>query len=124
MNILYKQTLTDTTISDRFLHLLRVKKVSQKEFEDLSGIPQPTLSRFITGKVRSPKVELITALVQYFPELNLRWLLIGEGEMFHAANDVTIEQLSKDLENIKLENENLRKELMEAKDRIIGLLSE
>jgi hypothetical protein len=35
---------------------------------------------------------------------------------------VTIEQLSKDLENIKLENENLRKELMEAKDRIIGLL--
>jgi transcriptional regulator with XRE-family HTH domain len=116
--------LTDTTISDRFLHLLRVKKVSQKEFEDLSGIPQPTLSRFITGKVRSPKVELITALVQYFPELNLRWLLIGEGEMFHAANDVTIEQLSKDLENIKLENENLRKELMEAKDRIIGLLSE
>ena len=110
------------TVSDRFLYFLREKQLSQTDFGNTTGFPQYNLSRFIAGKVKSPKIELITALVQYFPELNLRWLLIGEGEMFHAANDATILQLSEQVEKLLLENEGLKGELMEAKDRIIELL--
>lgn len=115
--------MNNLSISDRFLHFLREKKISQIEFTQLTGIPQPTLSRFITGKVKSPKAELIIALANNFPELNLRWLLIGEDEMFISNNEMSIQQLSDKLALNEKENEHLKMELMKAKDKIIELLS-
>lgn len=112
------------TVSDRFLYFLREKGLTQTEFETITGFPQHNLSRFITGKVKSPKIELITALLSHFPELNLRWLLIGEGEMFTSNNEMNIQQLLEKLALLENENGNLKDELMKAKDRIIGLLSE
>ncbi|NJN77576.1 MAG: helix-turn-helix transcriptional regulator [Saprospiraceae bacterium] len=114
--------VNNLSISDRFLHFLREKKISQIEFTQLTGIPQPTLSRFIAGKVKSPKAELIIALADNFPKLNLRWLLIGEGEMFTSNNEITIQELSDKLDLKENENESLRIELIKAKDKIIELL--
>lgn len=110
------------TVSDRFLYFLRKKELSQTDFETITGFSQNNLSRFIRGTVKSPKIELITALLNYFPELNLRWLLLGEGEMFHIVTTETNHILTTKNEQLQTELSKLRNELILNQEKIIQLL--
>lgn len=112
------------TVSDRFLFFLREKGLSQTNFETITGFPQHNLSRFIRGTVKSPKIELITALLSHFPELNLRWLLLGEGEMFHIITEETNHSLTIKNEQLQTELSKIRNELILNQEKIIKLLEE
>jgi transcriptional regulator with XRE-family HTH domain len=109
-------------ISERFEQFLGIKRISQRDFSEIPGFPAYSLSKIITGRTQIPKIDLIIALMQYFPELNLRWLLIGEGEMFQAPIEETNSELVIRNEKLQIENSKLRNDLILAKDKIIELL--
>jgi transcriptional regulator with XRE-family HTH domain len=104
-------------IHERFKKFLHHKELSQSEFSQITGYKERTLSNFLTGRVKYPKVDLIDAVIRYFPELNLFWLFTGEGEMFTTSENYNLNN-----EKLKLENAELKNELIKAQNRIIDLL--
>ena len=104
-------------IHERFKKFLQHKGLSQSEFSQITGYGEKSLSNFLTGRVKYPKIDLIDAVIRHFPELDLVWLFTAEGEMF-----VTSATSNLNTEKLKLENTELKNELIKAQNRIIELL--
>ncbi len=104
-----------TDIHIRFKKFLQHKGLSQLEFSQTTGYGEKSLSNFLTGRVKYPKIDLIDAVIRNFPELNLTWLFTGEGEMFTDETPILSEEFRNELENLRIENSKL-------KDKIIELL--
>jgi transcriptional regulator with XRE-family HTH domain len=102
------------SIGERLAVLLKEKGISQKAFSEKIDYREQTISNLITGQTKSPKADLIIEIARFFPEVRLRWLLMGEGEMYIPKSTID-ESVQKKLENLKDENSKL-------KDKIIGLL--
>ncbi len=73
--------MIQTTINQRFANFLIFKKISQEEFSKISGITSATVSNIAKGDTKLPKADFFQAIAIHFPEINLRWLLLGEGSM-------------------------------------------
>ena len=54
----------------------------QKDFAELFGWSNQYTNR-LTADYGSIGLKPITAILERFPEINARWLLLGEGEMFN-----------------------------------------
>jgi|AntRauTorckE5430_2_1112549.scaffolds.fasta_scaffold03327_5 transcriptional regulator with XRE-family HTH domain len=99
------------TIGERLAILLKDKGISQKAFSKKIDYREQSISNLITGITKSPRADLVMEVARLFPDVNLRWLLLEEGEMFvneDSASEQIIDELQK--ENSKL------------KDKIIELL--
>lgn len=57
------------------------EKLNQKEFSQKTGISPATLSSIFNGRT-SPTLNHAELLHKSFPDLNMSWLIFGEGEMF------------------------------------------
>ena len=79
-------------VSDRFLFFLREKKISQKEFCKITGYGVQSLSKFVNGSTSNPGVQLFILTAQHFPDVNIKWLMLGEGEMWNGENGNAGEQ--------------------------------
>lgn len=71
----------DQSVSTRLKHFIEAKGVSLSVFADECGIPRPTLSQFLTGRNKKISDVMISSIHAKYPELNILWLLFGEGEM-------------------------------------------
>ncbi len=46
--------------------LLKDFNVTQTELSAMTGVPQPTINRFVNGKTKSPSYEVTRKLASYF----------------------------------------------------------
>lgn len=51
------------------------------QFADIAQIPRPTLSQILNGRNKKISNELLEKLHSAFPNLNISWLLFGDGVM-------------------------------------------
>lgn len=80
------------TINERIVAIRYYKSLKQKEFSEILKIPRSSISEIESGK-RSPNVDLIVGISTHFKDINLDWLLTGEGDMRREAkNDWLIGQ--------------------------------
>ena len=56
------------------------------QFADKCSIPRPTLSQLLNGRNTKVSDVLISKLHTAFPQLNVSWLLFGEGDMLVNSN--------------------------------------
>jgi transcriptional regulator with XRE-family HTH domain len=91
-------------IKNRLEAFLNSKELSQAEFARITSYHPKNISGFLTGTVKLPKIDLVVALATHFPELNLRWLLLGEGEMI---NSKTIEIDKNSIQTILEQQEGI-----------------
>jgi transcriptional regulator with XRE-family HTH domain len=101
------------TIGERFALILKKKGVTQKSFSERTKYSEQAISKIIKGQTQSPKADLIAQIAVSLPDVNLRWLLIAEGDMF---ND------NQNGDNLILENSRLKDELLDSKNKVIELL--
>lgn len=73
------------TIPQRLEFFINLKNLSQKEFCKIVGYPQSSLSGFLNGKTNSPRLDLIEGIAQNFPELDIDWLITGQGQMIKQS---------------------------------------
>ncbi len=73
-------------IVDRLIAYRNYTGYSNSQFADLAGIPRPTLSQFLNGRNKRLSDDLTGKLHQAYPDLNIMWLLFGEGDMVNAQN--------------------------------------
>ena len=120
----------------RILQFIEYKGIGITNFFKKTGIKRGFLD---TDKLDSSVSDMFLAkIIAVFPELNIEWLLTGEGEMLReegivqqALNNVssTITQtqtinVPKDYEERKKENKRLTQENSGLKDKIISLMEE
>lgn len=83
-----------SVIKKNILKVLEFKGVSKKEFYEQSGVSDGILSQF--GGLSE---ESLLKFINYYPEINLFWLLTGKGEMLvedMAADFKPLNKLSKE----------------------------
>ena len=87
-------------MKDRIKQFMLDKGMTQKALAAELCISEATLTGIFTGRTR-PTVNIIDAFHQFFPEVNMYWLMYGEGEMYSssAASSASSEGSSCESEN-------------------------
>lgn len=65
--------------------------LSNSQFADKAGIPRPTLSQLLHGRNKSINDMFLRKINESFPQLDVRWLLFGTGDMLSIENTQTSE---------------------------------
>ncbi len=97
---------TQTDISYRLRHvremLVGTERGSQKAFAEAAGLKPSTYSDYESRGVE-PTAGVIGRIIRAFPEINVRWLVTGEGQPLastaaeEAAQYKAVEQIDLDL---------------------------
>lgn len=58
--------------------------LNNSQFADKCGVPRPSFSQIITGRNKKVSDIMLTQIHNAFPELNMMWLIFGEGKMVDA----------------------------------------
>ena len=67
--------------SIRLKQLIKALNLNQPSFAKSLGMTQPNISRMISGR-SSISVEILNRITDRYKQVNLHWLLTGDGEMF------------------------------------------
>jgi len=67
-------------MKDRIKKFMNVKSLTAAELADKIGVQRSKVSHVLNGR-NNPSSVFIEKLLQTFPELDARWLILGEGEM-------------------------------------------
>lgn len=68
-------------IVDRLKSYMDYIGMASTQFADVANIPRPTISQILNGRNRKISNEVIEKLHSGFPNLNIMWLLFGDGDM-------------------------------------------
>lgn len=75
-----------SAVKERLETFLRLKKISKTEFGKRIGVS----ASYVTGIRKSLAQEKISSIAQEWPDLNIEWLLTGEGEMLKTQSAHTV----------------------------------
>lgn len=70
----------------RLKHYLDSRQISVTQFADECAIPRPTGSQLLAGRNKKVSDEIISKIHSAYPDLNIVWLMFGEGNMTTNAN--------------------------------------
>lgn len=98
-----KVELTGGTLGERLRMFIKSKGLTIKEFSEICGLSDKSVINYVTNQ-RQPNAEALKKIIEKFPDLDLRWLLLGEGagkkeewigrekELIKKTGDVFIEK--------------------------------
>ena len=94
-------------MKDRILKFLAFEKISPAEFADKIGVQRSSMSHILNGR-NQPSAAFIQKMLQVYPLLNSRWLMIGEGSLRMNSPDIgTIEDKPASIPIIATTNESV-----------------
>lgn len=109
------------SINKRVAELLRILNVSQKDFADNIGISKSQINRIVSDK-DSVGLIIIIKIVSHYKNVNLEWLILGQGTALKVDKKVNQksgnEKLEKEISELKRMNAELEKKLEDALSRI------
>lgn len=94
----------ESKMKNRIRKVMEYAGLTQQEFSARISIPPSSLSSIFTGRT-NPTQKHVQAIHQAFPEINISWLMFGEGEMLIKKNDGE-EKSNASPSNVE-QNENL-----------------
>ncbi len=82
----------NNTMEGRIRQIMEDKQMSQKDFAERTNISPASLSSIFNGRTRATNNHTL-AIHQAFPEININWLLFGEGSMYENPSSVSEHQV-------------------------------
>lgn len=76
-------------MKDRIRQLMEDQNLSQQEFAQRLNLSAASLSSIFTGRT-NPTNKHVLAIHHAFPEVNVNWLLFGEGDKFNNPSASSI----------------------------------
>lgn len=76
---------------DRILLVLKIKNLTPSKFADEIGIQRSSMSHIMSGR-NLPSLDLITKILNKYPDINSEWLLQGVGPMMKTIQIDLFEQ--------------------------------
>lgn len=68
-------------MNQRLEEFKKIKKIQTKDIANATNLPHNSVSQFLTGAIQYPRASFFVKIANAFPDLNLNWLLLGEGPM-------------------------------------------
>jgi len=93
------------TASQRIRHIIKSKNLTIEAFAEQTGTSRGTLNQMFKND-SNPKLPLLEACIELFPDLNARWLITGKGNPWEFEKSVQNHQL-EGLQNKVKEMEDL-----------------
>lgn len=100
--------------------IIRDKRMSELAFAKEIQVPQKTLNSNLKGKTK-PSFELMTKILDRYPEISAEWLFRGVGDMYlpepcdegggGSASCLTNEDIGKRLQSLQEELNNLKEKI-------------
>ena len=66
---------------DRINLILKAKNLTSRQFAEEIGIQPSGMSHIMSGRNR-PSLDFVMKVVTRYPEIDIKWLTLGEGEMY------------------------------------------
>ena len=66
---------------DRINLILKAKNLTSRQFAEEIGIQPSGMSHILSGRNR-PSLDFVMKVVTRYPEIDIKWLTLGEGEMY------------------------------------------
>lgn len=66
--------------NERLLIIFKQYSLNASSFADKIGVQRSSMSHILSGR-NKPSLDLILKIYQTFPDINLTWLTLGEGNM-------------------------------------------
>lgn len=79
--MILNKLIMESTVKERIMQFIRHCKISRRAFEIKCGLSSGYVNN-IRVSIHPDKIESIAA---NYPELNIAWLMTGEGEMLHKV---------------------------------------
>lgn len=95
--------MEDSPIATRLRTLIEALGLSDSQFADSCSISRPTLSLLLSGKNKKISDVLLSQIHQAYPQVNIMWILFGEGEVFENKDKASEKEKIGD-ENQKFSN--------------------
>ena len=70
---------------NRIRQIQESMQMTQQDFAKALGISPSSLSSIYTGRTAPSNGKLVQSVHQHFPQINIRWLMFGEGSMLEEA---------------------------------------
>ena len=93
----------EKTVKQRLIKFIKYKSISQGKFEKAIGVS----NGFVNNISKSIGVEKVQRISDVFPELNMGWVLTGEGEMLKTEEPTPPVELQHLHELIKAQTETI-----------------
>ena len=113
------------TVKERLVAFIEFKGLSKNKFETICGLSR----RYVSNISKSIQPEMAEKISLKFPELNMGWILTGEGEMLKDNSSVEVpgifvpQELVRMFTNMseaaRIQEENIAK-LTQIVDRLTG----
>ncbi len=82
-------------MKDRIRAIMEDKKMTQQSFANFIELSTASLSSIFNGRT-NPTLKMVEAIKNKVPNININWLLFGEGEMYVDQINDEVSSLSKD----------------------------
>lgn len=83
--------MEEDNVAIRLKGLIQALGVTNSQFADKCGIPRPSLSQLLGGRNKKISDVIVGQIHQAYPEVNILWLLFGEGAMMNIVNNGCIQ---------------------------------
>ncbi len=112
-------------IGERIDSLCAALSISRRKFADKIGENPSTIASIVRGS--SPSANIICSIIEHYPELNERWLLMGEGplwkkDLFVNSDEEKGQEALKQQIEYKNETINALKGQVSALEKTVDLL--
>lgn len=110
----------ETSFNQRFTTLLNHYNLKAREAARLLKMDRQKVEGYTRDQL--PRYDSIVSIIEGFPQIDVRWLLLGHGSMFESNSSEVMEQSEKyhtalDVDLIKRYWEADRNELMKLRDQ-------
>ncbi len=78
----------------RLQRFLSAENITQSELADKLNVARASISHILSGR-NKPSFDFLERIASCYPELNLSWLITGEGKMYRNAPSNASDSLSK-----------------------------
>ena len=68
-------------VRERISQIIEIKKLNKNSFSKKVGIQPQTLHHILKGRQTYPSYQVLEKIALTFTDINLRWLITGEGSM-------------------------------------------
>lgn len=72
---------------DRINLILKAKNLTSRQFAEEIGIQPSGMSHILSGRNR-PSLDFVMKVINRYPEIDIKWLTLGEGEMYSTTVSV------------------------------------
>ena len=115
-------------MNDRIRQFMNYKGLSSSGLADSIGVQRSNLTHVLNGR-NKPSFPFISKLLETYPEINAKWLLLGQGDMLETtdqspkpdlfANDTTTIKPQKEVTQPEIIKEEAKAPINNTLDAIV-----